>query len=220
MREPVHFAHGLGLHFFGHAGGFQFLAQVIDVARRFVPFAQFLLDGLQLFAQVELPLALGKLALHLRLNPAAQLQQFELAGEVAVDLAQPDAAIQLLEKALALGGAEGGQVPRDEVRHPPGLADLGRGRDQVVGQVGAGFHDLLKQADNVLPQGLDFRCHLRLDLGKALDPRLEERLGGSVLAGPYARDALAKQQQVLARHADYFVDHANGADLVQIFGLR
>ena len=76
-------AQGLGLDLLGHAGGFQLLAQILDVARGFVALAELLLDGLQLLAQIELALALRELALHLRLDAAAQLQQLALAREVA-----------------------------------------------------------------------------------------------------------------------------------------
>src|ERR1039458_2858593 len=57
-RQPFELAQGFDLDGFGHAGGFEFGAQLFDIAVGVVAFAEFLLDGLELLAQVELALVL------------------------------------------------------------------------------------------------------------------------------------------------------------------
>ncbi len=54
----VEFFQDLLLHLFGHAGRFDFLAQLLDITLAFVAFAELLLNGLELFAQVKLALVL------------------------------------------------------------------------------------------------------------------------------------------------------------------
>ena len=108
-RQPVEFAQGLGLDRFGHAGGFQFAAQFLDIAVGVVAFAEFLLDGLELLAQVELALVLRQLSLHLGLDAAAQFDQFEFARQIAVDFAEPRLAVELFQQVLALGVSQEGQ---------------------------------------------------------------------------------------------------------------
>ena len=48
--EALELAEGLSFDLFGHAGGFEFLAELVDILLAFVAFAKFLLDGLQLLA--------------------------------------------------------------------------------------------------------------------------------------------------------------------------
>ena len=119
-RQPVQLAHGLGLHFFGHAGGFQLFAQFLDIALRIVALAQFLLDGLQLLAQIELALALRKLALHLRLDLPAQFEQFQFARQVAVDLVQARAASVCSSNAWRSAWLSAGRLPATKSASRPG----------------------------------------------------------------------------------------------------
>ena len=211
--EAVQLAHRLGLDLFRHARGFQFLAQVIHVARRLVAFAQFFLDGLQLLAQIELALALRELPLHLRLNAAAQLEQFQLARQVAVDLVRAATLpSSCSSRCCRSAGLSEGRLPATKSASLPGFRDLLR-RCCVRSseRFGRGRHDLLEQADHVLPQRFDLRRHLRLDVRQALHLRAQERLGGGVVVGADPRDAFAEQQQVVLRHADGLVHHADGA---------
>ena len=149
--QPAQLAQGFLSHLFGHPGGFEFGAQFVEFALRVVAFAQFLLDGLQLLAQVELPLALGKLPLHLGLNPVAQVEQFQLAREMAVDHGQARLPVGLLQQLLPLDVGERGQVAGREIRQFPRLGDVKRAFRKIVGQVRRRRHDLLEQPDHVLP---------------------------------------------------------------------
>ena len=144
---------------------------------RIVAFAQFLLNGLQLLAQIELALALGELSLHLRLDAAAQFDQLQLAREMRGALRSGARAPSVCSSSFWRSGmAQGGQVARHEIGQAARLGDLAARGGKVVREVGRGRHDLLEQADHVLPQGFDFGRDFRFDLGDALDARLEKRL--------------------------------------------
>ena len=65
-----------------------FCAQFFGVARAFVLLTQFFLDGLHLLAQVVLALGLLDAILHFRLDLVAQLLDFQLLGQMLVDLFQ------------------------------------------------------------------------------------------------------------------------------------
>ena len=93
-RKAAQFFQRLFLDFVGHAGFFDFLLQVFDVALAFVLLAQFLLDGLHLLAQVVLALRLLHAILHFALNLVAQLLDFEFLRQVLVDFFQTDVDIE------------------------------------------------------------------------------------------------------------------------------
>jgi hypothetical protein len=67
------------------------LPQLLGVARGLVLLTQFLLDGLHLLAQVVLALRLLHAVLHFALDLVAQLLDFQLLGQMLVDLFQPHA---------------------------------------------------------------------------------------------------------------------------------
>ena len=66
---------------------------------------ELLLDRFHLLAQVELALALGKLTLHLRLDAPSQLEQFQLARQVPMDLVEAGLRVELFEQLLPFRGA-------------------------------------------------------------------------------------------------------------------
>ena len=140
--------------------------------------------------------------------------QLQLAREMAVNLGQARGALGLFEEFLAFWMAQGGEVARHEIGQAARLGDLRGAGSKVVRQVRRGGHDLLEQADHVLPQGLDFGRNLRFDLRDALDARLQERLAGHEVTRANAGDALAEEQQVFLRDADGLVHHADRSDLV------
>ena len=84
------------------------------------PSPEFLLDGLELLAEIELALALRELALHLGLDAAAQFHQLELAREVEQNLVEPRQAVGLFEQLLPLHDAPGraGCRPRNRPAGP------------------------------------------------------------------------------------------------------
>jgi hypothetical protein len=70
-------------------GGFDLLAQLLDLALALVLLAQLLLDGLHLLAQIVVALRLLHLVLHLGLDLGAQLLHLDLLGQVLVQQLQP-----------------------------------------------------------------------------------------------------------------------------------
>ncbi len=83
LRQAPQLPHRLLPGFFRHAGGFNFLSEFLDLLL-FVGLAQFLLDRLQLFAQVVLALALRDLVLDVRLNLGAELQHLHFPRQLPV----------------------------------------------------------------------------------------------------------------------------------------
>ena len=131
-----------------------------------VAFAEFLLNGLQLLAQIEFALVLRKLPLHLRLDPAAQFHQFQFARQVAVDFAQPRLAVQLLQQMLPLRVAQSrAALPATKSASRPGSVMFAAFADSSSERLGEAETICWKSAHHVLPQrfdfGRDFRLHLR-----------------------------------------------------------
>ena len=98
--EAAQFLQRLFLHFVGHAGVFDLLFQIFDVALAFVLLAEFLLDGLHLLAQVVLALRLLHAILHFALDLVAQLLDLEFLREVLVDLLQPHVDVERFQRVL------------------------------------------------------------------------------------------------------------------------
>ncbi len=145
-----------------------------------------------MLAQVELPLALGKLPLHLGLNPVAQVEQFQLAREMAVDHGEARLPIGLFQQLLPLRMGERGQVAGREIRQLARLGNVKRAFRQIVGQVGRRRHDLLEQADHVLPQRFHLAGDFGLHVGHPFHAGAQERVGGRELARANPRDAFAE----------------------------
>ena len=87
-RQPRQFLQRFLLHLFRHAGVFDLLAQLFDLALALVLLAEFLLDGLHLLAQIVIALRLLHLVLHFVLDLGAQLLHLELFRQVLVELLQ------------------------------------------------------------------------------------------------------------------------------------
>ena len=139
--EPAELAVGGLLRLLGQPRILQPLPQLGDLGLLLVALAELLLDRPQLLAQVELALALVDPLLHLRLDPGAELDHLELAGEDLREPAQAGADVDLLEDLLLLGGRDP-QRPRDQVRERGGVLDVGDGELQLLGQVGDLLDDL------------------------------------------------------------------------------
>ncbi len=219
-RQPVEFAQRFDLDLFLHARAFQLLTQFLHVARRVVTFAEFLLDGLQLLAQIKLALVLGKLPLHLVLNARTEFDQFELAREVAVNLIEPRHAVEFFEQFLPLRMPECRQRTGHVIGKASGFGDVGGIDAELVREVRRGGNNLLEQADYVLPQGLDLSARRRLDVRQPVHLRAQEGLGRGEFRSADARNAFAEEQQVVLGDFDGLMHHAHRADLEEIVGGR
>ena len=80
---------------------FDFFAQFVDFLLGIVDFAQFLLNGLHLFAQEILALILANLLLNLFVNLGAEFEHFQLFGKFADQGFQALAHVGSFEQLLA-----------------------------------------------------------------------------------------------------------------------
>ena len=115
--ELLELLDGLVEHFLGHAGGFNLLAQLVELA--LFAAAQFLLDGLDLFVEVVLFLRALHLALDARLDVAVEVELFDLDVEHVGDAGQARGGIEdgqqfllLFDAELQIGGDGVGELGR------------------------------------------------------------------------------------------------------------
>ena len=135
-REPVQLLGRLFLHVLRHAGGFDLLAQLLDILLALVHFAEFLLDRLHLLAQVVVALRLLHLVLHLGLDLVAQLLDLKLLRQVLVDPLHAGDDVRGLQQLLLLRRRQKRQRGGNEVHQPARIFDVQRDRLQLVGKVG------------------------------------------------------------------------------------
>ena len=208
------------LHVLGHAGGFDLLAQLFDLALALVLLAQLLLDGLHLLAQVVVALRLLHLVLHLGLDLGAQLLHLDLLGQVLVELLQAlDDAGRFQQLLLVVGGEER-QRRGDKIDQAARLFDVGGNGPQLVGQRRRLGDNLLELADHVAHQRFDARSWLPAPTSSSgLDLGHHERLGLDVAHQPHPLHAFGKDKAALVGHAHDLVHRGQGAHGMQIAGL-
>jgi hypothetical protein len=161
LAQAVQLAQGLLLRLVGHARGFDLVAELVVFALLVVAFAQLLLDGLHLLAQVVLALVLLQLGLDLALDLVADLEHLEVFHQDLVEPIEPRADLEDLQHLLLLRGGQRRQAARDEVGEARGILDV-RGQGlQLVGERGGELHHALEEALRALGEGL----HLDLVLG-------------------------------------------------------
>jgi hypothetical protein len=117
LTEPLELAVCLLAGLFGHAGGFDLLAQLIDLRVRVLALTELATDGLELLTQHVLPLRLPHLALHLLANLGLDLHGLLGARELCDHPLEARGEIRLFQEAL-LGGDVDVEVRRHEVREP------------------------------------------------------------------------------------------------------
>ena len=87
--EALEFLVGRLARLFRHLGGFDFLLDFLELARARIAVAEFLLNRLQLLAQIVLALILVEFGLNLRLDLVPELEQLDFAGQNRNQLLQP-----------------------------------------------------------------------------------------------------------------------------------
>ncbi len=117
-RQPRQLLHGLLLHLLRHSRRIDLLAQFVGLALALVLLAQFLLDGLQLLAQIVVALRLLHLVLHLGLDLGAQLLHLDLLGQMLVQQFQPVHDAGRLQQLLLVVGGQEGQRRGHKVHQP------------------------------------------------------------------------------------------------------
>ena len=143
---------------FGHAGGFDLLLQLVDLA--LLAAAQFLLDGLDLLVEVVLFLRLFHLALHAALDGAVDVELLDLDIEHLGDAGQAVDRIEDFEQFLLLFDGEL-QVGADGVGQLAGIVHPDGGDHGLVVQVLAELDVLLEQAGDAADAALRAAARLR-----------------------------------------------------------
>ena len=112
LRQAIELAQRFLLHGLGQAGRFELGAQLFDLARLIVAFAELLLDRLELLAQEVIALVLADFRLHLALDLRAELEHFELLDQQAVEQVEARADVERLQHFLLGFGARSCRGPR------------------------------------------------------------------------------------------------------------
>ena len=144
LREAIQLAKRLLLDRLRHAHRFNLLAQLLDLFGLLVPFAQLLLNRLELLAQEVLPLVLADLRLHLGLNLRTQLEDLQLLDQDAVEQVHARANVERLEDLLPRASRQRREARRDEIGELGRIDDVQREGLKVVRQQRGQRDDLLK----------------------------------------------------------------------------
>ena len=194
------------------------LAQLVDLRLLLVAFAELLLDGLELFSQVVLPLALLDLGLNLGLDLRPELDHLELASEDLREPAQAPADVELLEELLLLGGRDP-QRPGDQVGERGGVVHVGDRELQLLRQIRDLLDDLAEGPLHVPGEGLELR-RLLDDIGQRFDSRDQVRLLGHEVADPDPLRALDEDPDRAVRDLEHPRDDPGNPDVVEVIRAR
>jgi hypothetical protein len=206
---------GLVEDFLGHAGGFDFLAQLVELA--FFAAAQLLLDGLDLFVEVVLFLRALHLALDAGLNVAVEVELFNFDVEHVGDTGEARGRVEDGEQFLLFLDAEL-EIGGDGIGKLGGLVHLHCGNDGLVVERLLQLDVVLKKRGDALHELLDCRAHLEFALAGAHGGD-EEAVAVGDFNGLGALHALDQDLDVAVGHFDALHDVADGADLVNVLGL-
>ena len=154
LLQPLQLRHGLFVRVLGHAGGFDLLLELVELA--LFAAAQFLLDGLDLLVEVILFLRLFHLALHAALNGAVDVELFDLDVQHLGDARQPVDGIENLEQFLLLFEREL-QIRAHRVGQLARIVAADRRHHRVVVDVLADLDVLLEQAGDARGQRVELR---------------------------------------------------------------
>ncbi len=220
LRQPIELAQRFLLHRFGQTHGFELGAQLFDLARLIVAFAELFLNRLQLLAQEIIALVLADFRLHLALNLRAELEHFELFDQQPVQQIEARADVERLQHFLLGFGRDGAEAGGNEVRQAARVGDVRGERLQIVGHQRRQRDDLLKVRLDVPLQRIDLETVFFLEhLGGFDDAAAEIGTGRGDLLEAHAREALHDDAQAAVGQLEHLVDLAGGADRVKV-GLR
>ena len=218
-REPVQLLQRFFLRLLRHPYRFNLLLQLFDVLLALVHFPEFLLDRLQLLAQIVVALRLLHLILHFGLDLVAQLLHFNFFRQMLVDPLEAQRHIRRLQQFLLVAGREEGQGRRDKVHQPARLVDIHGDRLQLVRQRRRGSHNLLELRHHIALQ----RFQRRILRGQHFRHRVHrchhEWLDARKFAQPHPLRALGENEEALVRHLDDLVYRRQRSEGMQILGL-
>ena len=202
----------------GHLQLGQPVAERRDFLGQLRALAQLLLDGLELLAQVVLPLALVHLAAGFHGDFLLYLQQLDLPREQLVHALEPQARMDDLQDFLGLLQLQV-QVRRHQVRQAARVIQVPRDDQHLLGQGLPQGHGLFQGLLHAAHEGVQlqiWRLHLRL--GQGLHAGLEQvfRFGEVLHAHPL--QALHQGADAAVRQLEHPHDEGRRAHLVEILG--
>jgi hypothetical protein len=217
FREPIELAQRLFLDCLRQAGRFELGAQLFDLARLIVAFAELLLDRLELLAQEVITLVLADLRLHLALDLRTELEHFELLDQQAVEEVEARADVERLQHFLLRFGRDRAEARRDEVGETAGVGDVRRQRLQIIGHQRRQRDDLLEVRLDVALQRIDLEPVGFLEpFGRLGNTAAQVGTRCSDFVELHARQALDDDAQAAVGQLEHLVDLARRADRMQI----
>ena len=203
---------GRGAHLVRQRGLLDSPPELVDLG--LVALAQLVLDGLELLAQHEFPLALLDVLLHLGLDARAKLQHLRLARQDLAQAPQARRHTHLLQQLLLLGH---GQAQRrgDQVRQRAGVVHVGRGHLQLIGQVGHQVHHPGERGLHVARQGLEL-VRLLHDVGHGLHGRNQEGVRPRVAGEPHPLAAVHQNAHGAVGHPQHLLHGGHHAHAEQV----
>ena len=181
--------------------------------------AQLLLDGLELLAEVVLPLALVHLATGVHGDLLLDLQQLDLPHEQLVDPLEAEARVSDLQDLLGLLQLEV-QVGGHQVRQAARVVEVAGDDQDLLGQGLAQGHGLFQGLLDAAQEGVLLQVRgLQLRLSQGLHPGLEEVLGLGEVLHPHPLKTLHQGPDATVRQLQDPHDQGGGAHLVEVRGL-
>ena len=218
-REALQLAQGLLLRVLRHAGGFDLVAQLGDLALLVVAVAQLLLDRLHLLAQVVLALVLLQLAfltwLWILLPTSSTSRSFTRTLLMRSRRARTSS---VSRNSCFWRRIQRRQVRRDEVREAGRLLDVGGERRQLVRQGGRELDHPLEEAQDALRQRADLDLLLRARRPRGRSSTRARRKGRYWVTCRIRKrcDALHDEPQRSVRETEHLVDVGERADREEV----
>ena len=218
--ELLEVALDLDQGFLGHLHRRQLLAEGGDLFAQFRALAQFLLDGLELLAEVVFPLALIHLATGFHGDLLLHFQQLNLALQQLIHALEPQARVGNLEDFLGLLELEV-QVGSHQIRQAARVVQVAGDDEDLLGQGFAQGHSLFKGLLHAAEEGILLQIRgLHFGFGQWLHPSLEEVFCFSEVLHAHPLETLHQGADAAIRQLQDAHDESRGAHLIEVFGAR
>ena len=207
-------------HFFGDSEFGQFFPESLDLLGQFRTFSKLLLDGLQLLAEVILPLTLVNLALGIQGDFLLHLQQLDFPRQQLIHALEAGEGLGDLQDFLKLLGFQF-QVGGHEIRKTAGAFQIGGDDEHILGHGLAQGHGLFQGLLHGAHEGIRLQCwgHA-FGLGDRLHPSFEQLFGLREILHPHALDALHQGADAAVRQLEHAHDECSGPDLIKVIRTR
>ena len=216
LQLPLDLRH----HFFGDDELGELIPECLDLLGQLGTFAELLLNGLELLAQVVLALPLVYLAFRLQCDFLLNLQQFDLPHQQLVHAFEAGQRFRDFQDLLQLLGLQI-KVGRHQIRQSPGVLQVGCDDQNFLGHGLAQRHSLF--------EGLFHRAHERIGFHRGGHPfglchgfytRLQQLLGLGEIFHAHALDSLHQSADASVGQFQHAHDERRSADTVEIIGAR